>query len=611
MRRGVRIRELLVITMLTLLVVVTMSLAHLVRLSQIGLEEAVRRAETEVREISVLAQVALARHPGRGPAAALSSDPALQSLLEAVVAHAPDVVYARIEGPDGTPLVEGIPDRGPLPEAPPLRALLDRGPVERLWTLFRAGRVLEMDLPLELEGAAFGRVRLGADTSLLRAGIRRALVGSAGVGALALALSWVGALIVTGLTRRPLRRLSRQIERMRAGDYQLEEGAWDMDFAALASQLRGLGDEIRSERLALLAEKRTLHDVLDHLQDGILLVDEHDAILFYNRALATLLGCALQDALGSELDELLPASHPLVRAAERVHDGEPDLEHVRVSMASASRFHEALLSAYGIQAGAEKRGVLLLLEDLSGLRALQELVQYSARVTEVGRMTAGVAHEVRNPLNSMSLNLSLLRERLGDDPEAARSLRVLEDAIRSLNRIVEGLLDYLRPAGLEKVEVDVDDLVRRLAGFFEADAAQRDVRIELDLAAGKERIEADPDRLHQVFVNLVQNAFEAMPAGGRLRIRTALEPDGLLVAVEDTGKGIAPEDRERIFHLYYSTRAEGSGIGLSMVHRIVLEHGGSISVESAPGEGARFEVRLPRRVTHVPPDAPAPPAAGR
>jgi PAS domain S-box-containing protein len=595
MRWGVRTRELLVITMLTLIVVSMMSLAHLVRLSHLGVQEAVGRAQTELREIAVVAEAALSRDPTRPETAALAEDPAIRSLLAAVVAHSPDVVYARIEGPDGTPIAEGIPRSEALSDAAPLAGLLDDGPFARLWTLFREGQVREMDLPLELDGEAFARVRLGTDTSLLRADVQRALVGSAGVGLLALVLSWGVAIVVTGLTRQPLRRLSRQIERIRAGDDDLDEDAWDMDFAALAAQLRSLGNDIRSERLALLAEKRTLQEVLDHLQDGILLVDEDDAVLFYNRALATLLGAPLHEALGSELDELLPATHPLVRVVQRVREEDPQqLEQVRVSLGSASRFREALLSAYALSTDDERRGALLLLEDLSGLRALQELVEYSARVTEMGRMTAGVAHEVRNPLNAMRLNLDLLGERIQDDAEAKRALGVLDRAIRSLDRIVEGLLDYLRPVPLDKSEVEVDDLLRGLGGFFEADAVQRNVRLELELATGKERIEADANRLHQVFVNLIQNAFDAMPDGGVLRMRTALEPGWLRVRIEDTGKGIAPQDRERIFHLYYSTRPEGSGIGLSIVQRIVLEHGGTLTVDSEPGQGACFEVRLPR-----------------
>lgn len=599
MRRGVRTRELLLITLLTLTVVATTTAVQLTHLAELGVEEAHQRAQTEIREIVALAQVALARNPRRPPADALAGDAALQALLDSVVAHAPDVVYARVEDREGNPLAAGTPtqDRS-LPEPASLDDLLAADPFRRLWRLFRSGELVETRVPLELEEHAFGTVRLGADTSLLRAHLNDALVGSSGVALLALGLSWVVAVGVTILARRPLHRLSRQIERLRAGDYDFEENAWDLDFGQLSSQLRVLGREIQSQRLALLAEKRTLEGILDHLQDGILLTDEDDAILFYNRALSALLGHELREVAGLPLEDVLAPSHPLVRAVRHSRAEHADMEHVRVSMDSDDRFRESMLSVFPIAERDEQeaKGILVVLEDLTGLRTLQDLVQYSARVAETGQLTAGVAHEVRNPLNSLHLNLQLLRQHLGpDDGEMLRTLDVLDDAVRSLNRVVEGLVDYLRPAPMEWTEVDLNALLRGLATFFEAEARERGVRLDLQLDADKTRIEGDEDRLRQVFVNLIRNAFDAMPGGGTLRFRTASEGRMLRIDVEDTGEGILPEHRPRIFQLYYTTRPDGSGIGLSMVHRIVLEHGGSIDVHAEPGRGARFEIRLPPR----------------
>lgn len=590
-----RTRDLLAITVLTLVVAGTTTAVLLTRVARIGVEGVQAQCGRHVHSVAALAQVALAREPERPPHEALAADPGLRALLDAILVHDTGTVYALIEAVDGRLLVSGATTTRRPPEALPLSALVAAGPAERFWRILREGSLYEHSLPLELDGRPFARVRLGVDTSLLRAQLSRALTRAAGLVGLAVLLSWLVALATARLTHRPIRRLSRQIERLRAGDVLADEPAWDFAIADLAAQLRMLGDELRSERLGRLAEITTLREVLDHIEDGVLFTDEDDAVVFYNRALAEAVGRPLEAVAGLELDEIFAADHPLVAAARRARLEDQDLEHLHASLSDGPRFQEAILSVFRFERQPGASGLVILVKDLGGLRTLHDLVQYSAKVTEMGRITAGVAHEVRNPLQAMQLHLEVIRHRAPPDPAVQRATEAMERAIHELASLVRGVLDYLRPVRLELQEVDGNALVRSLVSFLEPEARRRGIAVTLELDPRKTLLLGDDSRLRQVFMNLIQNAFDAMPEGGRLTVRTEREDGHFRIDVADTGRGIPAEHRERIFQLYYTTRSEGTGIGLAIVHRIIAEHHGTVHVESAPGRGSTFRVRLPLR----------------
>jgi signal transduction histidine kinase len=234
--------------------------------------------------------------------------------------------------------------------------------------------------------------------------------------------------------------------------------------------------------------------------------------------------------------------------------------------------------------------------DMDKLSRLGSHLSYSQKLAALGKLTSGVAHEIKNPLNAMVIHVALLREKLarGGPPDAQAHLDTLEQEIRRLDRVIQGFLKFTRPEDLQLTSITFPELLEEVIRLVSAEAERSGIAIETSVASGLAPVYGDRELLQQVFVNLVLNALEAMPDGGRLELSARQAEESIEIVVADTGVGIDPELIDRIFDLYVTTKSKGSGIGLSVVYRIVQLHGGEITVESRKGEGARFLVRLPQ-----------------
>jgi signal transduction histidine kinase len=271
-------------------------------------------------------------------------------------------------------------------------------------------------------------------------------------------------------------------------------------------------------------------------------------------------------------------------------------------------------------------GVLLVARNLAHLSRVQSTLAYSRKLVALGRLTAGIAHEVKNPLNAMMIHLELLRTKIrtaaaamkpepvgaatgtlagvaaGPQPAslpppfqgALDHVEVIESEVRRLDEVVQGFLKFTRPEDLRLQPVAVPGLLEEIRPVIEPEARKNGVRIVTDCAASTPRVNGDPAMLRQAFLNLAINACQAMPAGGDLRLTCAPARNGRVdVRIEDTGVGIPPEHLGRIFDLYFTTKDDGTGIGLSMVYRIVQMHDGEVEVQSTPGRGTTFTIQLP------------------
>ena len=220
--------------------------------------------------------------------------------------------------------------------------------------------------------------------------------------------------------------------------------------------------------------------------------------------------------------------------------------------------------------------------------------------TAIGGIARGVAHEFKNPLNAIALRLEVLRARVaGDVPEAEGDIDVLAQEVTRLDRLVNTFLDLSRPVTLDRQVLQVSDLLTEMLTLVGPEAERVGVILEWTPVAGV-AVSADGDLLRQAFLNVVRNAFDAMPGGGHLRVSVARNGDMCEICVSDTGRGIPVEVRERIFEPYFSTKESGSGIGLALTMRAMQMHGGSIDVDSAPGQGTRFCLRLPALPAELP-----------
>jgi signal transduction histidine kinase len=225
------------------------------------------------------------------------------------------------------------------------------------------------------------------------------------------------------------------------------------------------------------------------------------------------------------------------------------------------------------------------------------------RIAEIAELAGGLAHELRNPLSTMMINLKLLAEDLGDpeaDPEDVRRRALLKvDTLRGEAERLQGLFeDFLNLAGpcrLQRKETDLNAVVARLVEFFEPSARTGGIEVRISHADDPLMCSVDERLLSQALLNILINAQQAMPDGGELTITTGIEGDDVVVAVRDTGIGITESDRARIFRPFFSTKAGGNGLGLSITQRLVHEHGGELRFAGEPGRGTTFTMRLPRR----------------
>lgn len=600
MRLGVRGREALVVSLLTLLVVATATAIHLSQVSRVVVQEAVKQAELIAKQIYAQSGRAIQRAPGADPLDALRDDPELRSFLDASVGYSPHLLYALISDASGTVLLhtERRKEGQSAPERPSLEGLLKMDTLSRFSALYNAGRTYETALPVTLNDRFFGSIRLGVSTTLLRREVTASLQQSLAVAAVALPLAWLAAMVLAQLTVRPIRAIVGQVDRIRRGEpVEATAVAGGDEFQELSAQLSRLGRELQADRLSTLSEKAHLQQVVDQLEDGVIFLNPERRILFFNRVAETVVGLSLEQTVGLPIHEVLDPTHPLLPFVDQVLSGASGIRNATVVLPQDGREKEFLVSAFHMEDAHQVMGVAVLLKDLESIKTVQSLVSYSAKLAALGRLTSGVAHEVKNPLNAMMIHVELLKERLeGADPDVKQSLEVIGSEIRRLDRVVQGFLKFMRPQELTLKPVDLNSMLQSVGALLEAEGQSLGVRFVLDLDAALPSVSGDEELLRQAFINILQNAVQAMPGGGAVRIRT--RPEGLdwvRVTVTDQGVGIAPEDLDKIFKLYYTSKPGGSGIGLSVVYRIVQLHDGVIEAKSQPGRGTAMIVRLPVR----------------
>jgi len=348
--------------------------------------------------------------------------------------------------------------------------------------------------------------------------------------------------------------------------------------AYLSEQLRRTGERLAAREVDL-AEITALHEaIVQSVQSGLVTLDREGRVTFLNRAGEHLTGYRREEVLG-RAPAWLP---PLTGGGERA---EMDLENGR---------GERLRLGYAAfplrtEAGAEL-GRAVIFQDLTQMRAMEERVQRSERLADLGRVAAGLAHELRNPLASMSGSLELLRDG-AVRPEERRLMEIVLREATRLDQLVARFLEYSRPAPPRRAAVDLLRVAQETLEVFSHDPASARTRVVTELAAV--RASCDPDQIRQVLWNLLVNACQASPTAA-VTVRCGPVPGGgAFLEVEDDGPGIAADDLSQIFTPFFTTKPSGTGLGLATVQRLVDAHGGSVSVRSEPGRGACFTVRLP------------------
>jgi two-component system sensor histidine kinase PilS (NtrC family) len=350
--------------------------------------------------------------------------------------------------------------------------------------------------------------------------------------------------------------------------------------ASLASQRQVAAD--------LLALNR---DIVRSLSSGLVTVDLGGKVLTINQAAADMLGAGAEQAPSQPVESLLPGIAERLQGLapggtlRRSDLTLPDARVLGISVSPLRDDHDHVI------------GRVVNFQDLTELRTLEETMRRAERLATVGQLAAGIAHEIRNPLASISGSVELLGQapRVSDDDKALMAIVVRE--IERLDQLINELLEYANPRPRTLVRFDLLTVLTEVVHVMRQDKSRNEVTLVTELPPQPVMITADPSQLRQVMWNLCRNAAEAAAGasgGGVVTVRAREDSIGVSIEVEDNGPGIAAEHVSRIFDPFFTTKKRGTGLGLATSHAIVTEHGGTVDVRSEPGRGTRFVVRLPR-----------------
>ncbi len=357
--------------------------------------------------------------------------------------------------------------------------------------------------------------------------------------------------------------------------------------------------DVQNYLVELAREKGFLETIFNSILEGVIVTDPRGRVIYLNTAAAGFFGLEIESSIGRSLSEIVKGL---------------DLTSITTSGQTVNRDLEVFypenrfLNFYVVPIpgddGETTEGHAVILRDATESRRSAEETIESERFTALTQLAAGVAHEIGNPLNSLTIHLQLLARRAAKLPIKVRnsfeeSLRVTREEVARLDHIISQFLRAIRPQPIETRPADLNSLVRESLAFLAPELENRHILVELSLDESLPPIEIDHDQIKQAFYNVIRNSFQAMKAGGVLRVSTQLDESHFTVIFADTGGGISTDDMGRIFQPYYTTKENGTGLGLLIVRRIVRAHGGEIAIESTAGQGLNFVIRLPRLDRHV------------
>ena len=521
MRLGIKGKQIAGVTAIVGVAVVALSGLYVTRLAEVVLQESYARGLLLSNAIFHRAREVVTASPE--PYAALRSDPGLLAMLESTI-YGESITGASILDTSGLIIASSDTARVGLQMTggDDLAALLEQSPLAQLRVIYSAeGRTLEVRQPMALGDEAFGSIRIGVSTLLMRQELNGALRPALLTAAIAVAVAVFVAALLAQLLLRPIHVIRSGLTRLGQGELgatvDLPPGD---EFGELGQFFNTISQQLSADRMHLSGHDSNLHSAVE-------------------RAMA-----------------------------------------------------------------------------------------YSRKLVALGRLTAGIAHEVKNPLNAMIIHLELLRTKIRSgalaaeprphtvtasgaviglaeverEPALSAAVRgalthveIIESEIRRLDEVVQGFLKFTRPEELRLQPVNLRDLLAEIVPVIQPEAQGNNVKVVVDVPASLRPVNGDASMLRQAFLNLAINSCQAMPNGGTLRLVGApASQNRIEVRIEDTGVGIPPEHLEKIFDLYFTTKDHGTGIGLSMVYRIIQMHDGEVEVQSTPGSGTTFRVLLPR-----------------
>ena len=543
---------------------------------------------------------------------ALRNNDALVHVMSSIVRYSLTVQDVSVTDTNGVTLISTDPDA--VGQRAPVRPGLVRVKEGNFWAqtkeLFGKARVLDLSESIQRNQQPFLVVHLGVRSSFLRASyepwLRTALIFTAMAGFTSMA----AAAMLANLALSPIEQISKQLEHLGVNngeeDAETEEAEDKVKPDAVVRVTRSidrLGEQMRSREAGYTALRTNLDNMLDTLRDGVLLFTEDGRAAMASEAAAYFLNKPEEELVGSAVGQVFEEKTALGAAVLRAFDtgravsGESvTLEDGREVQFSLDRIHDA-------SGSGQVMGTLVTLRDVESAAQLEQELEVSRRLAAVGRLTAGVGHEVKNPINAMVVHLELLKSKVasmegGSSNGAQRHVEILAGEMQRLDRVVQTLADFSRPMELHLADRDLRSVIESVVELTGAEMEENGIALRIDVPPEPVMARVDAELIRQALLNLVLNGMQAMPNGGEMRISMRREHHFAVLTVKDAGEGIAAEVLPRIFDLYFTTKAKGSGIGLAMTYRILQMHGGAMEVRSSTevgstDRGTTFTLRLP------------------
>jgi PAS domain S-box-containing protein len=610
MRLSLKTRFTLATSLLVFAVVAVVSGLYLARLTRQTLRQASRQADFVARQVLDACISAVSEANERGEPTpknpgdlraylqqAFDNSSTLNSLIESDIGFNPSIVEITISDDDGVVISSSHASmRGQkIAPRPSINSLANAGFFQELRELFGPEQTYEDSLPFDLGPNPFGSVRIGLSSALIRDEISPSLISAAYWALGFIVLSTVLAFVVSHFSLAPIERISRQLDRISAGQFDPEPAVVGQadELGAVSTKIAGIGKQLRDVREIFSTLRENLDQVMSGLEDGLLLFNARGQAVLVSPSVENFLGGSPDEIRGKSVSEIFLPQHSIREAlnisGEEIEpvDGKEALLHTPNGTLRIG------VSAQAIVEHGTRMGTLVTLRDLESLERIGNQLQVSERLAALGRVTAGVAHEVKNPLNSMRLWLEVLKGNMPTDPEPQQAVKMLDSEIDRLDRAVKTFLSFTKPVELRLEETDLRVLLGEVLDAARPAIAKAGVVLRTDFPAECPPVLIDRQLIHQAVLNLVLNACDFTPAGGYIAVDLHRDGEFAAVSVADSGKGIPPEVQGKIFQLFFTTRPGGTGIGLANTFRFVQLHNGRIEFDSQLGRGTTFRIELP------------------
>ncbi len=617
----IRIKLVLAITGMVSVIVISLSLLYLSQLLSERIQQSYLHNDIAAHQVLLAVRSAIEHGLAHAPlnphdpealdnaiAKALHNDVALQLTLNSFIRYAPTIYDITVANSQGRILLSTDPlYRGQALAPEPLFISLQK---MTAWRKFRivfgppAVYAVDARLDRKINGqqVPFLTIRVGVRTTFLRSQLAPWLHAEVVIVMLSIVIIILLAALLSNMALHPLQAISDRLDQFMLAEepQSLPEPelllASSDEVSRVSSKIERIGKRMRSVEEVFIALKENLDQVLENLQDGVMLFTQDARVVMVSDSVEHFLGLTREQMLGVELHDIFDRQSTLGQVVRRAFNARLMLMQEEVITETGRRIQVSLDFIHHDDAAkpSDSLGALLTLHDSESMRQIENELEVSRRLADLGRLTSGVGHEVKNPINAIVVHLELLRDKLARrDSSAERHVDVIQNEIRRLDRVVQTLIDFSRPVELDLAMHDLRSIVNSVLTLAEPDLAQRSVRVLSTMPDTPVYVRVDADMIQQALLNVLLNGAQAMTDGGELRVELRQSAHEASLRIRDQGCGIPSDILGRIFNLYFTTKRDGTGIGLAMTYRILQLHNGSVQVESEMEVGTQFTLRLP------------------